>query len=417
MTDRRSFLAGLSAYTVGAVASSSAPSFATRLNGQSELDLGFDPGYRYEHGLSRVPIGSLISDTVKNATRAAIYAYRKIELQGGWPMVPDHLTYRLGMSDEHVASLRSRLLISGDLKQRHGLSHVFDTYVADAVVRFQDRHGLARDGTVGLKTLRALNVPTSRRLHELQVNYASLLDYEGVTGHRSIVVNIPAARLDAVEGETVVARHATVVGKRERQSPLIRASVNGVNFNPYWTIPKSIIRRDVIPLVARDPDYLSRNRLRISHWDSDEEIDPSSIDWGSDEATAYRFRQDPFEGNSLGGVRINMPNNHAVYMHDTPDKTLFGAQERFHSSGCVRVQRVYDLVDWLLENESGWSRARIREVARASERVDARLGREVPVLWVYFTAWAESDGTVNFRDDVYDLYRGLIPGGFTPFTG
>ncbi|MGZ8388611.1 MAG: L,D-transpeptidase family protein, partial [Rhodoplanes sp.] len=185
-----------------------------------------------------------------------------------------------------------------------------------------------------------------------------------------------------------------------RASPDIQSKIVEINFNPYWTVPVSIVHKDLIPKMQSEPDYLTKNHIRIFDGRGSE-LQPQQINWFSEEAVNYRFKQDPGELNSLGSIRINFPSKDGVYMHDTPSKNLFGEDFRFHSSGCVRVQNVRELVNWLLANTPGWSRTEIDQVIKSGERKDARLANPVPLYWVYVTAWATPDGVVQFRDDIY----------------
>lgn len=231
---------------------------------------------------------------------------------------------------------------------------------------------------------------------------------------RYAVVNIPAAHLECVEGGAVASRHTTIVGKPDRPSPVLQARIVEVNFHPFWTVPVSIIRRDLIPKMQEEPDYLTKNKIRI-YDKRGRELQPEQVNWQSDEAIDYMFRQDPGELNSMGTIRVNMPNPDAVYMHDTPSKNLFGEDQRFHSSGCVRVQNIRDFVVWLLKDTPGMSRAAVDGYIKSGERHDAKLSRPVPVYWVYVTAWANPDGVVQFRDDVYGHDGlGIRPVAVTP---
>jgi murein L,D-transpeptidase YcbB/YkuD len=173
-----------------------------------------------------------------------------------------------------------------------------------------------------------------------------------------------------------------------------------INFNPYWTVPVSIVRRDLIPKMQSEPDYLTKNRIRIFDR-RNRELQPTDVNWETDEAVHYQFKQDPGELNSLGAIKINFPNQHQVYMHDTPLKNLFGEDFRFHSSGCVRIQNVRELVYWLLSDTVGWPRVEVDRVIKAAERKDVKLAKPVPLHWVYVTGWATADGVLQFRDDIY----------------
>jgi murein L,D-transpeptidase YcbB/YkuD len=269
------------------------------------------------------------------------------------------------------------------------------------VRRFQARHGLAVDGNIRELTLKALNVPAQTRLAQLRANAVRLKSMSGNLGARFVMCNIPAAHIEAIESGVAVSRHTAVVGKPDRASPDINSRIVEVNFNPYWTVPVSIVRRDLIPKMQAEPDYLQKNLIRIFDQKGNE-LTPAQINWYSEEAVNYRFKQDPGDLNSMGSIRINFPSQHGVYMHDTPSKNLFGEDFRFHSSGCVRVQNVRELVNWLLVETPHWSRNEIDQVIKSGERKDARIAKPVPLYWVYVTAWATPDGVVQFRDDIYN---------------
>ncbi|HUN99212.1 MAG TPA: L,D-transpeptidase family protein, partial [Bradyrhizobium sp.] len=167
-----------------------------------------------------------------------------------------------------------------------------------------------------------------------------------------------------------------------------------------WTVPVSIVRKDLIPLMQDKPDYLTQNHIRV--FDANhKEVPASQIDWYSDDAVHYTFREDPGDSNSLGRIRINFPSAYGVYMHDTPEKDLFGEDLRYDSSGCCRVQNVRQLVYWLLDGTKNWQPEAIDQAIQSGEQVNARLVKPVPLHWVYVTAWSASDGIVQFREDIY----------------
>jgi murein L,D-transpeptidase YcbB/YkuD len=334
------------------------------------------------------------------ATQLAIQNYSVILANGGWPVVPDEYVLKLGDRHSNIVALRQRLIASGDLAVGAGISDIFDTYVEAAVKAFQVRHGIPADGVVGENTLNALNIPASDRLSQLQRNLTRIQELAASPADRFVMVNIPGAEIEVVQMGRVVSRHTAIVGKVDRPSPIINSRIYEVNFNPFWTVPASIIRRDLIPLMQNDPDYLNRMRIRAYNGQGTE-VPPQNINWNSDEATRYMFRQDPGEMNSLGSVRINFYNPYSVYMHDTPLKTLFGNDYRFDSSGCVRVQNVRDLITWLLRDTPGWSRERVDEMFRNGERLDVQLAQPVNVYFAYVSAWATADGIVHFRNDIY----------------
>lgn len=332
----------------------------------------------------------------------AIQHYRLLAARGGWPVVPPNKkALRLGTTDKNVAVLRERLAMSGDLTQRSGRPNVFDSYVAAAVKRFQLRHGIPATGIVDQTTLNALNVPVNVRLRQLEMNLGRISETAQDLSDRYVLVNIPAAEIEAVENGRVRSRHTGVVGKIDRQSPILTSRIHEINFNPYWTVPVSIVRRDLIPQMNKNPNYLAEQKIRIYRWgDTSREFSWTEIDWNTDEATQYMFRQEPGELNSLGTVKINFHNKHQVYLHDTPNKSLFGEGQRFHSSGCVRVQNVRELITWLVR-PNGWDRAQVDAVIRSGERMDVDLKVKTQIKFAYITAWVNADGVVHFRDDIY----------------
>jgi murein L,D-transpeptidase YcbB/YkuD len=334
----------------------------------------------------------------------AISMYRQIANWGGWQPIPEGEQLRKGMRDARVALLRKRLLATGDMPASEGDQWLFDDSVFEGVRRFQSRHGLFPDGVVGRGTVYALNVPVSERIRQLEVNLKRLNDVAPTLGKRYVFVNIAGQEVEAVENGEVVIRKRVIVGKEDRQTPEYTSKINFIALNPYWNVPMSIATKDLLPKIKANPKFLSRQGIRVfKGWSNTEvEVDPSTVDWSDPNVTSqYRLRQDPSRLNSLGTVKINFPNSQAVYLHDTPVKSLFGRNARNFSSGCVRVEDVRDLVAWLLEENAGWNRARIDATIKSGEHMDVPLAKQVPIYLMYLTAWVGEDGVVNFRDDVY----------------
>jgi len=330
----------------------------------------------------------------------AIGQYSNIVAQGGWQQVPATKKLTLGVTDPDVEALRRRLMVSGDLSTNAGMSPSFDSYVDAALKRFQMRHGLPADGVTGKYTYAALNVSAPVRLGQLETNLVRLRSMSGFLGDRYVMVNIPAAQIEAVEGNRVVSRHTAIVGKIDRQTPILNSKINEIIVNPYWNAPESIVIKDIIPHMRKDPNYLTANNIRLIAPDGTE-VDPASIDWSTQDAAKYRFRQDPGKINAMASVKINFPNPHAVYMHDTPQQSLFSKLMRFDSSGCVRVQNVRDLVTWLLRDTNGWNRQRFEDTIKSGENMPVALANPVPVYFTYISAWSTGDAVVHFRDDIY----------------
>jgi murein L,D-transpeptidase YcbB/YkuD len=259
---------------------------------------------------------------------------------------------------------------------------------------------LIETGVASPQTLAVMNVPADYRLRQLETNLVRLRSFSTNLGERFVTANIPGAMIETVENDAVATRHLAGVGKIDRQSPVMQTRALDVDFNPYWTVPASIIKKDLIPKMQADPNYLRDNHIHI-YDKSNNEVQPEQINWHSQEATNYRFREDPSTENSLGVVRININNPYGVYMHDTPAKGVFGDDFRFVSSGCMRLQNVRDYVAWLLKNQPGWDRDHIDQVIASGERLDVKIEPPVNVYWVYITAWGTPEGVVQFREDIY----------------
>ncbi len=332
-------------------------------------------------------------------TQGALQTYRRIAQGGGWGTLPPATRLTKGARGAAVVALKRRLAAEGDLNLALSPGDAFDETTVDAVKRFQRRVGLLPSGVVAGATTRQMNIPAEVRVRALEKSLERLAESRFAFGQRYVIVNIPAAAAEAVEGGVVRRRHVIIVGKEAHASPLVETRLTVVNFNPTWTIPTSIIRRDIIPRMRRNPATLTSMRVRIIDR-SGAEVNPASIDWSTERAVNYTLRQDAGPGNSLGRVRIDMPNTEAVFMHDTPSRGLFQSDNRTMSSGCVRVADVSDFVTWLMAPQ-GWTKEQVVEGMTQTQRRDIRLTQAVPVAWVYLTGWAAADGTVQFRDDIY----------------
>ncbi len=357
-----------------------------------------------ETALSDDPEPTLEADTFF-ATAKASERYSAIVDAGGWPT--DIVALGPGTKGATVANLRKRLAIEGDLDARQASGLAWDAGLTAAVKRFQSRMGLRQTGVVAGATLRAINVPASVRFNQLASSANRLAGLNFSFDERYVVVNLPSTSVEAVENGRVAHRYVAIVGDPEHPSPEISAHIQVINLNPTWTVPTSIIKKEIIPRMQRDPGYLTRAKIRILDG-SGQEINPRTVNWSTERAANYTLRQDSGSGNSLGSIRIGMPNKLAVYMHDTPSKGLFGADYRFLSHGCVRVQGVYDLAEWLLQGTGGgpegvWDKAALQAKIKEGAQFDIRLAKAVPVIWVYLTGWSNGDGPAKFRDDVYGI--------------
>lgn len=339
--------------------------------------------------------------------RSALERYRDIKFRGGWPYVPSGPTLRKGDMDSRVLVLRERLIFAGDhdkIEDMHG--ELFDERIFEAVKRFQQRHGLDADGVVGPQTLSELNVPVEKRLEQVRLNMERWRWLPQDLGRRYIVVNIANFELDVIEDDATVLNMRAIVGRQYRTTPVFSSTMTYLVFSPFWHIPQGIASKDIIPEARKDIGYLQTKNIRIlSGWGAEEiEIDPATIDWNHITARnfPYRLRQDPGVYNSLGRVKFMFPNKFNVYIHDTPDRELFGKPVRDFSSGCIRIDKPLELAMYLLGNHQEWTRdAIVASMNRKSERT-LTLPRPIPVHILYWTAWATEYGTIHFRRDIYN---------------
>jgi len=337
--------------------------------------------------------------------RAELERYRRISAVGGWPVVPDGALLRPGNSDPRLPLLRERLRVSGDLQAEvMPEGELFDQETVAALIHFQRRHGLDGDGVLGPKTLEELNLPVEVRLRQIELNLERWRWLPKDLGERYILVNIADFRLSVIAGERNVLTMPVVVGTAYRKTPVFSASMHYLIFAPYWNVPPTILREDKLPKIKIDPGFVERQHFEIVRGSGEDvtRINPREIRWSRVSANTFpgQLRQKPGPWNPLGRVKFIFPNDFDVYLHDTPDKQLFGRDARTFSSGCIRIQRPLDLAQYLLEGQ-GWDCDRILAAMgrRTPLRVD--LARSLPVHVLYWTAWVDAEGSLQFRDDIY----------------
>ena len=338
------------------------------------------------------------------ATIAALARYRAIEQAGGWPEVAAGPTLRAGDSGSRVAALRARLVVEGDLASDSG-SPEFDETLEAAVERFQARHNLEADGIVGKATLAELNVPVAVRIDQLRATLerSRWVNQEVEESGDFVIVNIADFRLALVRGGQIDWRTRVVVGKPYHRTPVFKGTMRYLVLNPTWTVPYSISTKELLPKIQRDPGYLASRNFDVLTRDG-RKIDPSKVDWKSlsRRSFPYTLRQGPGPGNALGRVKFMFPNEHAVYLHDTPARALFDKAERSFSHGCVRVNDPLELARRVLDDPERWSRAQIDAQIESGELLNVTLAEPLPVFILYWTAHADPDGTVRFARDIYE---------------
>jgi murein L,D-transpeptidase YcbB/YkuD len=342
-----------------------------------------------------------VSEASVAALQQAIQRYRQIVANGGWPVTNQKVTIRPGDTSIEIAVIRQHLAVEGDLPAGSGRDATFDREFLDGLSRFQIRNGLRVSGFVDQRTLAALNVTAQERLQQLETNLKRIQGMMSINkAPRYVLVNVPAFVAQAVQNGNLALQSNVIAGKPARATPAVSARIIEVNFYPSWTVPEIVAQQDLIPKIRKDPSYFSEEHFAVmTDWKSPP-LDPATVDWNSPQVVSYKFRQDPGPFNALGVVRINMPNKYSVYMHDTPLKQLFGQSARAFSSGCVRVEKVLELVAWLL-GEKGWTLEKVQAQIDSGKKIDVKLPRPVPVHFVYLTAFASGNGIAQFRPDIY----------------
>jgi murein L,D-transpeptidase YcbB/YkuD len=317
--------------------------------------------------------------------------------------VPSGPALKKGSDGRRVELLRRRLAATGDLATAAPGSKLFDASVEQAVRRFQARHRLGADGIVGRNTLKALNVTVQGRIDQLRVNLerARWILHEVTATEEFVITDIAAFEVMFIKDGEIAWEARAQVGKEFRKTPTFKSDIKYLVFNPTWTIPPGILSKDVLPAVKRDPGYLAERNIRVLDRDG-KEIDRESIDWSKypGRGFPYILRQDPGPTNALGLVKFIFPNPHFVYLHDTPSKNLFERRQRTFSSGCIRVERPFELAELLLDDPGKWNRAAIDAVIESGEMRTVFLREPMPVLLLYWTVRIR-DGLVVFKEDIY----------------
>ncbi len=356
-------------------------------------------------------------NTDYSSLRKAFITYNGIVEAGGWPRLPKCPKMQMGDRGAWVAALRSRLIISGDLKERvTNDPEFFDVFLDQAVLRFQNRHGIKVDGIVWREMLAALNVTAENRVKQIKLNMERWRGFShNEFGPRHLLVNIANFKLNVLENNSSIFDMRIVAGRERRPTPVFTGKMTYMVINPYWHIPRKLAREDMLPRIKKDPEYLKKQNIRVfENWEAGaRELDPESVDWSqiTKKNFSYKLRQDPGPLNALGRVKFMFPNKFNVYLHDTPAQYLFEKTKRNFSSGCVRVAEPIQLAAYLLRDNPNWTRERILEAINSMETQIVSLPEPVAVHIVYLTAWADKEGTIHFRDDIYKrdktLYEAL----------
>jgi murein L,D-transpeptidase YcbB/YkuD len=334
--------------------------------------------------------------------RNGLAKYRNIDEKGGWPEIPDGKVLKPGMEDDRVPVIRDYLIITGDMDaDLINDSDTYDSITVEAVRRFQWRHNLNQDGVIGKGTLEAMNVPVKRRVEEIRIN---LERARWVTHHLPddfLVVNIAGYNIRRLVHDSIVYYSRVIVGKHFHETPIFDGTMTYIEINPTWTLPYSIATKETLPKLQKDSTYLEKKNMIILNKDG-EELDPSTINFKelSRSNFPYTLRQKAGPNNALGEVKFMFPNQYAVYLHDTPARSLFSKDKRAFSHGCIRLDKKWELFLNLMGDE--WNMDRINEVLKSEKTTVIKLETPIEILLLYWTAGADRDNNIFFNKDVYD---------------
>lgn len=341
----------------------------------------------------------------------ALAKYRKIQETGGWQPIGDGPVLKPGMEDARIPILRKRLLSVSELTVSAHDFLLFDEQLEQAVINFQQRHYLEGDGVIGKQTLLALNQRVEQKIDQIRVNLERARWILHDLPDSFILVDIAGYTLVYYHKKKVIWKTRVVVGKPFHETPVFRADMKYLVINPTWTLPRSIITNETLPKIIKDPSYLQSNNLGIIDHQGNS-VNPTSINWHSYSGRSfpYGIRQEPGPHNALGRIKFIFPNSHAVYLHDTPSRSLFGKDQRAFSHGCIRVDQPLTLGELILKNDGqNWNKDRIEAVINTMKITTVKLNTHLPVMLLYWTVNASNgDDNILFKQDIYGRDKALL---------
>jgi L,D-transpeptidase YcbB len=334
---------------------------------------------------------------VYGALKDQLKKYYDISKAGGWPAIPaGKVSYKKGSSSPAISTIKRRLKIEGYLPG-NDTTQKFDDTLEMAVKSYQESLGYTPDGVVGSSVLKEMNVPSVSRLEQILLNMERMrwtpMNHEG----NLIVANIPEFILHIYEGKNEVKAMRVVVGKDGHNTMMFNGDLSTVVFSPYWNVPPSIVQKEIMPAMERNPGYLESQHMEVV----------------SNSGGTPTIRQKPGEGNALGKVKFLFPNSFNIYFHDTPSKSLFDRDVRAFSHGCIRLQDPEWMANYVLRNQPEWTPEKINEAMNASVEKQVRVKKPIPVIITYYTAWVDNKGRVNFRQDIYGHDQSIVGKMFT----
>jgi L,D-transpeptidase YcbB len=328
--------------------------------------------------------------------------YRIIQKKGGFPtIITSKKLIGIGQSDSSLLKVKQHLFLSGDLKV-DDKTIVFNDSLKTAVQLFQKRMGLLESGKLDKLTLKELNQPIDFRIKQMMINMERLRWIPEKMESKYLLINIPEYRLHIFENEKQVWATNVVVGNTVTKTSIFKGNLSQIILNPYWGVPTSIVKKEILPKLKRNSNYLAQNNMEA--FAGKEVINPNKINWNKfKENVPFDFRQKPGKDNALGKMKFMFPNNYHIYLHDTPSKGHFGDSKRAFSHGCIRVENPKKLAMYLLKNQPLWNEQKIDEVLTTETQTGIKVKPFIPVYIAYFTSWVDVNGQLNFRNDIYNL--------------
>jgi murein L,D-transpeptidase YcbB/YkuD len=351
--------------------------------------------------------------------QAALPAHIGYYERGGWPKVSDTEKLEPGDRSPRVQQVAARLLVTGELPVMGADPELYDPALELAVKAFQKSHGLNNDGVIGKRTIEEMNVSAETRLKMVLLNLDRMRAESPSMESRFVFVNIPSTELRVIDNGVTTFHANAIVGKVSRKTPLLRSEIFQAKLNPDWSVPAKIAAIDMLKHELEEPGYFASKNVRVYTSDG-RQIDPRTVNWKDVKKAGYfpyRLKQDAGPENALGPMKLDFQNDHAVFIHGTSAPKLFAKQDRFFSSGCVRVDDPLGLATFLIQDDPSWNRQRVDDVVRGGKTTYVKLARPIPLHIVYMTAWVDEQGVANFRDDVYDRDPSVsIPSGLATPT-
>jgi len=334
--------------------------------------------------------------------KAKLRDYREIAKNGGFPViVTTNKLISISESDSCLLNVKQHLFLTRDLKV-NDKTIIYSNLLVKAVMNFQHRMGLDENGKLNTQTMVELNKPVEFRIKQMMINLERLRWVPVEMENEFLLVNIPEFKLHIIENGKVVWTTNVVVGKDAKQTSIFKGNISQIILNPYWNIPNSIIKDEIVPNIKKNFNYLATNNMEVIS--GNQVIDPSTINWNKYEKNIpFEIRQKPGLDNALGKMKFLFPNNFNIYLHDTPSKSLFNESKRDFSHGCIRVEKPKKLVLYFLRKDTNWNQKKVDSILKTDEKFDIQVKPPVPVYIVYFTSWVDNSGQLNFRNDVYNL--------------